>query len=197
MNNLFKRISALAVLAAVLFALTACGLGPGAETVTESGIKIVTEAETEAESTAAETTEEKTETETGAEVTETETETETEAVTEAAAIAEDGVYTSKDDVALYIHTYGKLPKNFITKTEAQKLGWSGGGLDGYADGKCIGGDYFGNYEGKLPKKNGRKYTECDIDTLHAKSRGAKRIIFSNDGLIFYTEDHYETFVQLY
>ncbi|MBR6920869.1 MAG: ribonuclease [Clostridia bacterium] len=104
---------------------------------------------------------------------------------------------SKDDVALYIHTYGKLPKNFITKTEAQKLGWSGGGLDGYADGKCIGGDYFGNYEGKLPKKNGRKYTECDIDTLHAKSRGAKRIIFSNDGLIFYTEDHYETFVQLY
>lgn len=197
MNNLFKRISALAVLAAVLFALTACGLGPGAETVTESGIKIVTEAETEAESTAAETTEEKTETETGAEVTETETETETEAVTEAAAIAEDGVYTSKDDVGLYIHTYGKLPKNFITKTEAQKLGWSGGGLDGYADGKCIGGDYFGNYEGKLPKKNGRKYTECDIDTLHAKSRGAKRIIFSNDGLIFYTEDHYETFVQLY
>jgi guanyl-specific ribonuclease Sa len=197
MNNLFKRISALAVLAAVLFAFTACGLGLGAETVTESGIKIVTEAETEAESTAAETTEEKTETETGAEVTETETETETEAVTEAAAIAEDGVYTSKDDVALYIHTYGKLPKNFITKTEAQKLGWSGGGLDGYADGKCIGGDYFGNYEGKLPKKNGRKYTECDIDTLHAKSRGAKRIIFSNDGLIFYTEDHYETFVQLY
>ena len=197
MNNLFKRISALAVLAAVLFALTACGLGLGAETVTESGIKIVTEAETEAESTAAETTEEKTETETGAEVTETETETETEAVTEAAAIAEDGVYTSKDDVALYIHTYGKLPKNFITKTEAQKLGWAGGGLDGYADGKCIGGDYFGNYENKLPKKNGRKYTECDIDTLHAKSRGAKRIIFSNDGLIFYTEDHYETFVQLY
>ena len=63
--------------------------------------------------------------------------------------------------------------------------------------KCIGGDYFGNYEGKLPKKSGRKYYECDIDTKGASSRGAKRIIFSNDGLIFYTDDHYETFTQLY
>ena len=183
MKDLFKRISALAVLAAVLFTLTACGLDLLPDDVTDSGLQIVTKAETKAESVTAAETEEK-------------TETATEAVTEE-TIAEDGVYTSKDDVALYIHTYGKLPPNFITKTEAQKLGWSGGGLDGYADGKCIGGDYFGNYERNLPKAGGRKYYECDIDTLHAKSRGAKRIIFSNDGLIFYTEDHYETFVQLY
>lgn len=112
-------------------------------------------------------------------------------------IAEDGEYDSRDDVALYILTYGRLPSNYITKKEAKKLGWSGGGLDKYADGKSIGGDYFGNYEGILPEKKGREYTECDIDTRGKKSRGAKRIIFSNDGLIYYTDDHYESFELLY
>lgn len=113
------------------------------------------------------------------------------------AIDEDGTYTSKDDVALYIHTYGKLPNNFITKKEAEKLGWSGGSLEPYAPGKCIGGSYFGNYEGNLPEAAGREYHECDIDTLGKKSRGAKRIVYSNDGLIYYTDDHYETFTLLY
>lgn len=113
------------------------------------------------------------------------------------AIDENGSYYSKKDVALYIHTYGHLPGNFITKKEAEALGWTGGSVERYAKGKAIGGDSFGNYEGKLPKKNGRKYYECDIDTKGAKSRGAKRIIFSNDGLIFYTDDHYENFEQLY
>lgn len=113
------------------------------------------------------------------------------------AIDENGSYTSKDDVALYIHTYGKLPSNFITKDEARALGWDGGGLEPYAPGKCIGGDYFGNYEGLLPEKKGRKYTECDIDTRGKSSRGEKRIIFSNDGLIYYTDDHYESFTLLY
>ncbi|MCQ2423443.1 MAG: ribonuclease [Clostridia bacterium] len=112
-------------------------------------------------------------------------------------IDEDGVYTSKEDVALYIHTYGHLPSNFITKDEAEALGWTGGGLDKYAKGKCIGGDRFGNNEGLLPKKSGRTYTECDIDTLGKSSRGAKRIVFSNDGLIYYTDDHYESFELLY
>lgn len=116
---------------------------------------------------------------------------------ETPAIDEDGVYTTKDDVALYLHTYGHLPSNFITKKEAEKLGWSGGSLEPYAPGKCIGGSHFGNYEGILPEKDGRSYTECDIDTLGADKRGAKRIVFSNDGLIYYTEDHYETFELLY
>ena len=107
----------------------------------------------------------------------------------------DGSYTTKEDVALYIHIYGKLPSNFITKDEARDLGWEGGGLDAYAAGMCIGGDRFGNYEGLLPED--RTYTECDIDTLGAKSRGAKRIVFSNDGLIYYTDDHYESFDLLY
>lgn len=109
----------------------------------------------------------------------------------------DGSYTSKEDVALYIYQYGTLPKNFITKDQARKLGWDGGGLEPYAPGKCIGGDKFGNYEKLLPVKSGRTYTECDIGTLGAKSRGAKRIVFSNDGLIYYTDDHYETFILLY
>ena len=114
-----------------------------------------------------------------------------------AVIDRNGSYTSKDDVALYIHTYGELPSNFITKKEAQALGWTGGSLEPYAKGECIGGTYFGNYEGVLPKKKGRQYTECDIDTLGKSSRGAKRIVFSNDGLIYYTDDHYETFTLLY
>lgn len=116
---------------------------------------------------------------------------------EAVSMPEDGSYTSAEDVALYIYTYGRLPDNFITKKEAQKLGWSGGSLEPYAPGKCIGGSHFGNYEGILPEAEGREWTECDIDTLGADSRGAKRIVFSNDGLIYYTEDHYETFTLLY
>lgn len=116
---------------------------------------------------------------------------------ETAQIDEDGAYTTKDDVALYIHTYGHLPDNFITKKDAQALGWPGGSLDPYAPGKCIGGSRFGNYEGLLPEADGRTYTECDIDTLGADSRGAKRIVFSNDGLIYYTEDHYKSFELLY
>lgn len=113
---------------------------------------------------------------------------------QAPLIDEDGSYTTKEDVALYIHTYGKLPHNFMTKKEAQKLGWSGGSLEPYAPGMCIGGNYFGNYEGLLPDGN---YKECDIDTLGKKSRGSKRIIYSDDGRIYYTGDHYKTFEQLY
>lgn len=112
-------------------------------------------------------------------------------------ISEDGTYSSKNDVALYILTFGHLPSNFITKKEAKSLGWEGGSLEPYAPGKCIGGDHFGNYEGILPEVEGRSYTECDIDTLGANSRGAKRIVFSNDGLIYYTNDHYESFTLLY
>ena len=110
-------------------------------------------------------------------------------------IDENGSYYSKDDVALYIHTYGHLPNNFITKNQARELGWEGGSVEDYAPGCSIGGDRFGNYEGILPE--GKKYTECDIDTLGRSSRGAKRIVFSNDGCIYYTDDHYETFELLY
>ena len=102
-----------------------------------------------------------------------------------------------EDVALYLHTYGHLPDNFITKKEAQALGWEGGSLEPYAPGMCIGGSSFGNFEGLLPEADGRSYQECDIDTLGADSRGAKRLVYSNDGLIYYTDDHYESFTLLY
>lgn len=105
--------------------------------------------------------------------------------------------TSKDEVAAYIRDNGCLPDNFITKAEARELGWNGGSLEPYAPGMCIGGDRFGNYEGLLPEKGGRTYYECDIDTLGAETRGAKRIVYSSDGLIYYTEDHYESFELLY
>ena len=117
---------------------------------------------------------------------------------EEAAISEDGEYTTKEEVAEYIYTFGHLPSNFITKNEAKDLGWdsSKGNLSEVAPGKSIGGDRFGNREGNLPTKKGRKYTECDINA-DGGYRGAERIVFSNDGLIYYTGDHYNTFELLY
>ena len=112
-----------------------------------------------------------------------------------AAPDERGRYTSKEDVLLYLQTYGKLPSNFITKDKARKLGWDGGDLSEYAPGKSIGGDVFGNREGSLPDESGRSWYECDIN-YNGGSRGAERIVFSNDGLIYYTDDHYETFTKL-
>ncbi len=105
----------------------------------------------------------------------------------------DGIYTSKGDVSLYLHTYRKLPKNFITKNQARQKGWRGGGLDYYVKNGCIGGDRFGNYERRLPADS---YKECDIDTLHRKSRGKKRLIYSKDFVIYYTDDHYQTFTKI-
>lgn len=113
-------------------------------------------------------------------------------------LPEDAEYSSRDEVALYLHLYGHLPANYITKNEAQALGWisNKGNLWQVAPGKSIGGDHFGNYEGLLPEAKGRVYRECDID-FDGTYRNAKRIIFSNDGLIYYTEDHYESFELLY
>jgi len=116
---------------------------------------------------------------------------------EQAPIDEDGWYYSKDEVALYIHTYGRLPDNYVSKAEAEKAGWSGGSVEKYIPGAAIGGSRFGNYEGILPKAPGRSWTECDINTNGKSSRGAERIVFSNDGLIYYTDDHYESFQLLY
>ena len=85
----------------------------------------------------------------------------------------------------------------MTKKEARKKGWESGALNRTVKGMCIGGDTYSNYEGLLPKVRGRKYYECDIDTLYAKSRGAKRIVWSSDWNIYYTEDHYDSFTLLY
>ena len=205
-----RRIAALLLALLLALSLTACGnpaqtmdtIEKAAQTVQQIA-EVLNDTEEDTESAALpaseaqEAAEEASEEPAQASDQETAAEEPAEAAAETPAIDEDGVYTTKDDVAMYLHTYGHLPSNFITKKEAEKLGWSGGSLEPYAPGKCIGGSHFGNYEGILPEKDGRSYTECDIDTLGADKRGAKRIVFSNDGLIYYTEDHYETFELLY
>lgn len=117
---------------------------------------------------------------------------------EGSLIGEDGRYTDPYEVAEYIHTYNKLPVNFITKKEAAEAGWESdeGNLWEVTAEMSIGGDYFGNREGKLPQKDGRKWYECDVN-YSGGYRGEERIVYSNDGLIYYTDDHYETFTQLY
>ncbi len=108
-----------------------------------------------------------------------------------------GYYYDVENVVLYLMAYGELPPNYITKDEARDLGWQGGSVEDYLDGAAIGGDRFGNYEGLLPEAKGRSYTECDIDTDSYGSRGSRRLVFSNDGLFFYTHDHYEHFDEVY
>lgn len=112
-------------------------------------------------------------------------------------VTENGSYSSMEEVAVYLATYQKLPRNFITKNKASDRGWDNrkGNLDDVAPGCSIGGDRFGNYEHQLPDKKGRKWTECDIN-FTGGYRGGERIVFSNDGLIYYTADHYQTFTQI-
>ena len=106
--------------------------------------------------------------------------------------------TEPQEIADYIFLYGKLPPNFITKKQAQNLGWdsSWNYVSDVAPGKSIGGDRFGNYEGRLPDKKGRTWYEADCYYTKGK-RNAHRILFSNDGLVYYTDDHYESFTQMF
>lgn len=83
----------------------------------------------------------------------------------------------------------------MTKKEARMHGWESGALSKILPGKSIGGDRYGNYEEVLPVDE--IYYECDIDTEGKTSRGKKRIVYSKDGDIWYTEDHYDTFKLLY
>lgn len=119
-----------------------------------------------------------------------------EALTQAESeIEKGGVYTTPAYVAAYLHKFNKLPSNYITKKEAQKLGWKDDkkNVSDAAPGKSIGGDYYGNYEQKLPEG---RYHECDIN-YEGGNRGAERIVYDEDGDIYYTADHYNTFTQLY
>lgn len=114
------------------------------------------------------------------------------------SVKEEETYSTRDEVALYLHLYGHLPANYITKKEARERGWdnSAGNLWEVADGLSIGGDRFGNYEGLLPEAEGRVWRECDVG-YEGGYRGAQRILYSSDGLIYYTEDHYQSFTCLY
>jgi len=113
-------------------------------------------------------------------------------------VKEGQSYSGMEEVAAYLHLYGTLPPNFITKSEAREMGWQSdeGNLWQVTDRKSIGGDRFGNREGLLPEKDGRTYYECDVN-YQGGFRGGERIVYSNDGLIFYSDDHYSSFTQLY
>ena len=110
-------------------------------------------------------------------------------------VTEDGQYITVEEVSAYIKQYHKLPSNYITKKEAQSLGWQGGPLKKYAPGKSIGGDVFTNRQGILPHIES-KYIECDINA-NGTSRGAERIVYSTeDYKVYYTQDHYNTFTEV-
>ena len=105
--------------------------------------------------------------------------------------------TDPQQIVNYLDLYGELPENFITKNEAKALGWDSryNYVGDVAPGKSIGGDRFGNYEGLLPEKKGRKWYECDAN-YGGKKRNGQRVLFSSDGLYYYTDDHYKTFTQM-
>nr|2C4B_A Chain A, BARNASE MCOEETI FUSION [synthetic construct]2C4B_B Chain B, BARNASE MCOEETI FUSION [synthetic construct] len=107
------------------------------------------------------------------------------------------VINTFDGVADYLQTYHKLPDNYITKSEAQALGWvaSKGNLADVAPGKSIGGDIFSNREGKLPGKSGRTWREADINYTSG-FRNSDRILYSSDWLIYKTTDAYQTFTKI-
>lgn len=171
----FKNITTLLLLLFLSFALVSCS----SDVVENIESQSINEDNTETDSTETISRETKSE----------------EAANE---IEEDGYYTSKEDVSLYIYIYGRLPDNFVTKNKARELGWESnqGNLWDVTDNNSIGGDRFGNREGLLPDKEGRQYYECDIN-YEGGYRGAERLVYSNDSLIYYTADHYESFELLY
>ena len=107
-------------------------------------------------------------------------------------------YSDPDEVALYLHAFIELPPNYLTKSEAREYGWDSrrGNLWDVTDEMCIGGDVFSNREGLLPNKRGRTWYECDVNYFGGY-RGPERLVFSSDGLIYYSPSHYQDFEQLY
>ncbi|MDO5118446.1 MAG: ribonuclease domain-containing protein [Coriobacteriales bacterium] len=122
---------------------------------------------------------------------------------EGVTVEKGGSYTSKVEVALYIHKYGRVPDNYISKTKARNAGWinTEGNLWDVLPGKSIGGGGYYNEgwgdEPILPETpEGRDWRECDIN-YQGGYRGPERLVYSDDGLVFYTGDHYESFERLY
>ena len=193
-TSIFRRLAALALTLAFALSFCACSgladaaLSEAADAVLSQTQSALDEADAAQSSTAADS---------DAISSADEQDNQEEAGLKEQALAEDGWYYSRDDVALYLHTYNHLPTNYLTKNEAEALGWNNkeGNLWDVADGCCIGGNRFGNYEGKLPEKSGRTWHECDVN-YQGGYRGSDRLLYSTDGLIYYTEDHYNTFTQL-
>lgn len=100
--------------------------------------------------------------------------------------------TEEKTVISYVKQNHRLPDYYITKAEARKQGWnpSKGNLCDVLPGKAIGGDKFGNREGRLP--DGEKYFEADVN-YHCGGRNADRIIYTKDGEVYLTKNHYKSF----
>ncbi|TKI83141.1 hypothetical protein FC701_18810 [Bacillus mycoides] len=105
--------------------------------------------------------------------------------------------TGFDEVTKYVNEHKKLPDNYITKEQAKSLGWKGkeGNLHEVAPGKSMGGEIFANKEGLLPSAPGRAWYEADINYISGY-RGNDRIVYSSDGLLYKTSDHYKTFTEM-
>ncbi|MDR1877866.1 MAG: ribonuclease [Flavobacteriaceae bacterium] len=104
--------------------------------------------------------------------------------------------SSEQVVIPYLKENHRLPDYYITKKEARKSGWKPerGNLCDVLPGKIIGGDIFSNRENSVPYKKGRKWFEADLN-YNCGNRGTDRVVFSDDGLIFVSHNHYNTFEQ--
>ncbi|MFZ4929872.1 ribonuclease domain-containing protein [Chryseobacterium sp. Mn2064] len=100
--------------------------------------------------------------------------------------------TKEGTVINYVKKNHHLPDYYITKNEARRQGWdpSKGNLCEAVPGKAIGGDKFGNREGRLP--DGEKYFEADVN-YHCGGRNADRIIYTENGDVYLTKNHYKSF----
>lgn len=180
-----KRLLSLLLALSLVLGFVGCAIAP------ETNLPTTTAPTTTIPTTAPTTVPEPTETEPPTSPT-------TLPVTTAPLLDPDGHYNSKEDVALYIHLYGCLPRNYVTKSYCRDvLKCSTSKVQDYWPDGAIGGDVFQNREGLLPSAPGRTWTECDINTWGRYQRGAERIVFSNDGLVYYTSNHYASFELLY
>ena len=119
-------------------------------------------------------------------------------------LEEEGSYNDMEDVAAYIYKYHHLPSNYVDKGTASLAGWEGGPVRNVIPGASIGGDrfygdrFFEEYSSSpLPRATGRFYRECDVNSDMIFERGFERLLYSNDGLVYYTPDHYKTFRLIY
>ena len=205
MSGQRKRIMLSALLLALLLFLSACA-GTGTENTGQTAwdksagdeLLLLTEApeETEAAETPTVTPKATKKAKATATPTVTPKATKKAKATAAPTATPAGPIIDPQEIADYLFEHGTLPDNFITKKEAQDLGWEGGDLSRYAPGKSIGGDRFVNYEGLLPQVKGRKYYEADCWYTGGR-RNEHRVIYSSDGHVWYTDDHYQTFTELF
>lgn len=96
------------------------------------------------------------------------------------------------ETVVALRNNGRLPERYVPKETAHRRGWRGGGLCSVWPGHVIGGDLFHNFSQELPDAPGRVWREADLDET-CRSRGPARLIFSSDGLIYVTTDHYFTY----